>query len=179
MSNSVAYPVDWEECVLGEEIFARICKIYFYTGLGFNVHQVGVSIDVTVLDDLRHREALEAWETREGLRTDTPVFETQIYVEGKVKLPEWSKYLGFLNKTPEEHQAAAQAEIDAEIARYEAAEPTRETCLAAIEALEKKNREEEAGIGNEHLKRALHKVHVMEEREFREKLGLSDEQSST
>jgi hypothetical protein len=65
MSNSVTYPVDWEECVLGEEVFARICKTYFYTGLGFNVHQADLSIDVTVLDNLRYREALEAWETRE------------------------------------------------------------------------------------------------------------------
>jgi hypothetical protein len=171
---SVACPVDWTECMLGEEVFARICKTYFYTGLGFNVHQAGLSIEVTVLDDLRHTEA---WETREGLRTSNPVFETQIYFEGMVKLPEWVKVLQSQNKTPEERQAAVQADTDAEIARYEAAEPTRERFLAAIEALEKKNREEEAGIGNERLRRALYEVHVKEEREWRENMGLSDEQS--
>jgi hypothetical protein len=78
-SYSVAYPVNWEECMLGEEFFARICKTYFYTGLGFNVHQAGLSIDVTVLDDLRYTEGLETWEAREQLRTANPVFEAQIY----------------------------------------------------------------------------------------------------
>jgi hypothetical protein len=50
----VAYPVDRDECKLGEELFDRMCKSHFYNGLGFNIQTGGLS-NVAPINGLQKR----------------------------------------------------------------------------------------------------------------------------
>jgi hypothetical protein len=170
----VAYPINRVECRLGEELFARMCKSYYYNGLGFNIAEAGLSIGGTNLSGYELGEATKLWVEREKFRSASPVIEAQTEFDVQIQMPKWVQVLHFHSKTLDEHKADAEADLDASIVQYDAREPTMATCDIAFEAMVTKHRDEEEKIGRKRVREALHEVHERMERRVKEKLGLPD-----
>jgi hypothetical protein len=69
----VTYPVDRDECRLGEELFDRMRERYFDTGLGFNIQTSGLS-NVAPINGLQKRYVSVPLILREVFTTDSRLF---------------------------------------------------------------------------------------------------------
>jgi hypothetical protein len=157
----VAFPVSRDECKLGEELLSRMCKSYFYTGLGFNIQAAGVSSVDGKLKDLSEAKAASAWQDRLMLRDASPQFGRQIAEDITNLMPKWGKMLKY-RAGPEAHLQRQIAGVDAEVAKTLAAGPSEADVQAQVRAMEAQHREDEEEV-DEVVRDALVKVHRLAE----------------
>jgi hypothetical protein len=166
----VAFPVNRDECKLGEELLARMCKSYHYTGLGFNIQAAGVSSVDGHLKNLSEEKAGEVWRERCALRDESPDIRQQIIEDLEIYLPKWKEVLEYHKKTPVGYRQDQIDKVNIELARIHQSYPTRADCRAKIKMLERQNRLEEAQIPDETRRVAMKTIHMDTEKRHADKL---------
>jgi hypothetical protein len=166
----VAFPVNRDECRLGEELLCRMCSSYHYNGLGFNIQAAGMSSIDGKLKDLSEAKAESTWRDRVALRDESPNFEQQIVDDIDTYLPKWNEVLEYRKKTPAGYRQGQIDKVDVEVARIRQSRPNRADCRARIETLERQNRLEEAQIPNENARKAMNTIHRDTEKRHADKL---------
>jgi hypothetical protein len=167
---AIAYPIDRDECKLGEELLCRMCDSYYYSGLGFNIQPGGLSNVAPHLEGFSEGYVQKQWRNRENLRQESPVFEQQVIFDCTTQHPKWVEVIEYYKKTPEQHQRDRDARMDEKAARLDAEHPTAADCEARIAKLEEDNREGEAAIEDPGTRDAVARVHRQAENQLREEL---------
>jgi hypothetical protein len=166
----VAFPINREECRLGEELLCRLCKSYCYNGLGFNIQHGGMSNVAPKLEPYSEEAARAKWNGRLLLRTESPVFKDQVVKEFEHFLPRWDLYLKCHRRGPEEYGQDLIDKADSEITRLERTYRSEGDVFTRIELIKTQNREEEAGVEDESARTALTTIHRRVEKRLMDEL---------
>jgi uncharacterized protein YeeX (DUF496 family) len=167
----MTFPINRDECKLGEELLARMCHSYHYTGLGFNIQPAGVSSVDGQLKNLSEAEAESTWRDRVALRDGSPVLGRQISEDLETYLPKWNELLDYKKKTPGVFREIQIEKRNAEVTRILGSRPNRADCRDRIELLERLNRREEAEISTDATREAMKNIHLDTEKRHMDRLN--------
>jgi hypothetical protein len=160
----VAFPINRDECKLGEELFARMCKSYHYSGLGFNIQPAGVTSVDLHLQRLAEADVHAAWQERSAWRNKNPKFSRQVYHDTEHLMPEWEKMLKY-RLEPDAHRQRQVDRVSAQVAKILAPGPSEAQVRAQVYAMEHRDHEEgEEEEVDELVRDALASVHRRAER---------------
>jgi hypothetical protein len=142
----VAFPINRDECHLGEELLCRLCKSYYYNGTGFNIQAGGMSEVAPKLEELPESGARALWHDRLMFRNESPVFEKQVVDDIENYKPRWDVYLRYLKMGYEAYEQDLIAKVDQDIAGVKDRNRSKEDVLARIATIESQNLHEEAKV---------------------------------
>jgi hypothetical protein len=151
----VAFPVNRDECRLGEELLCRLCRSYCYNGLGFNIQQGGMSNVAPKLEDYSERTARNMWDERVVFRNESPVFKDQVVEDIKVYQGEWERYLGYLKRGHDQYQQDLLDKADEKVTDLKRGHVETDDVHDVIRAVEEVNRRKEAAVDLEIVREAL------------------------
>jgi hypothetical protein len=140
----VAFPVNSNECHLGEELLCRLCRSYCYNGLGFNIQQGGLSNVESKLEDFPERLARTMWDERVVFRNESPVFKNQVLEDVEVYQGRWERYLGYLKRGHDQYRQDLLDKVDKEVATLKSESVKKKDVHDVIGAVEEKNSRKEA-----------------------------------
>jgi hypothetical protein len=142
---AVAFPINRDECQLGEELLCRLCKSYYYNGLGFNIQHGGIGEVASKLNQGSEEDARRKWDERLRLRSESPVFQHQVTDDIQIYKPRWDVYLRILLRE-EDYKQHLVDKVEKEVTRLKGRNRSREDVLALIATMESQNLQEEAKI---------------------------------
>jgi hypothetical protein len=155
----VAFPINQDECKVGEELFCRLCKSYCYNGLGFNIQPGGLSNVAPKLDGMTETYARNEWFQRLLLRNQSPVFEKQVIDEIEIYAPRWENVRNYVKRGDQAFRQDFIDETEKKIDKIEDNSWGKDAMHFKLKRLHEQNLQEESKIEDEDKKAAFAAVH--------------------
>jgi hypothetical protein len=173
----VAFPINRFESHIGEELFCRMCKSYYYNGLGFNIQSAGKSKIGPMLDQLSEAKAADAWQARVTFRDQNEDFLAQVTEDIQRFTPKWEKVLRYHMK-PEERRKRDIASVDAQVAKILDAGRSGEQVEADMRAMEERHQNGLEEVEETVVRAAVAMLHQRVEDKLWGELGTASDMST-
>jgi hypothetical protein len=154
----VAFPINRDECHLGEELLCRLCKSYYYNGLGFNIQAGGIGEVASKLNQGSEEAARIKWNECLKFRSESPVFKRQVVDDIQKYKPRWDVYCR-IQMGEENYKQHLLSKVKKDIAGMRKRAWTREDVHAQIATIESQNLHEEANVECADTRATLAELH--------------------